>query len=145
MRTSQRRAGSRVARGACIALFGLGLAACGETVDTGTPITPPVPQSPTAGEIPDETNRATATIVDGKLDPETYGGQTGTAFELVITGDGTEHTLAIEELVDDMTIAAEGETAVAFTVEGEPAELEITLDGNPAGTFERQGASGISD
>jgi hypothetical protein len=98
-----------------------------------------------AGEIPEETFSANATIADGKLDPDRFAGQIGTAFELVIVGDGTEHTLAIEELVDDTTVAAEGETSVAFTIEGDPGELDITLDGQPAGTFERQSASGISD
>ena len=62
-----------------------------------------------------------------------------------MTGDGTEHTLAIEELVDGETIAAEGETVISFTIEGEPGTLAITLDGNEAGTFERQSASGIGD
>jgi len=63
----------------------------------------------------------------------------------VITGDGTEHTLAIQELVDDTTIASEGETVVGFTIEGEPGSLEITLDGDVVGMFERQGESGDSD
>ncbi len=128
-----------------VGLFALGLVACGETIDTGTPVTPPVPLSPQAGEVPDEVNSATATIVDGKLDPSSFAGQIGTAFELVVTGDGTEHTLAIDELVDGSTIAADGETTVAFTIEGEPGTLNITLDGNPAGTFERQAASGADD
>jgi len=97
------------------------------------------------GEDPEETNRAAAAIVEGELDPETFGGQIGTAFELVITGDGTEHTLAIQELVDDTTIASEGETVVGFTIEGEPGSLEITLDGDVVGMFERQGESGDSD
>jgi hypothetical protein len=126
-------------------LLGLGLAACGEMPDTGTEVTPPVPLSPQAGEIPDETFAANATIADGQLDPNRFAGQIGTAFELIVAGDGTEHTLAIQELVDDTAIAAEGETTVAFTIEGEPGELEITLDGQPAGTFERQSASGIAD
>lgn len=141
----QYRAGSSMLRGAAIALLALGLVACGDTIDTGTEITPPAPLSPQAGEIPDETHRATATMVDGQLDPQRFGGVIGTAFELAVTGDGAEHTLAIEELVDGETIAPDGETTVAFTIEGEPGELEITLDGNPAGTFERQSASGIGD
>lgn len=145
MGTPQRRAGSLIARGAVIALFGLGLVACGETVDTGRQITPPAPLSPEAGEQPDQTHRASATIVNGKLDPETYGGQIGTAFELAVTGDGKEHALAIQELVDEQTIAPTGVTVVAFTVEGDPGSLQMTLDGNPAGTFERQGASGLSN
>lgn len=138
-------AGEWMKRSAVIVLLGLGLVACGETIDTGTEVTPPPPLSPEAGEVPDEVFSATATIADGKLDPDTFGGTIGTAFELTVSGDGTEHTLAIEELVDGETIAAEGETAVTFTVEGEPGSLEITLDGKPAGTFERQSASGISD
>jgi hypothetical protein len=133
------------ARFMTVGLFALGLVACGETIDTGTPVTPPVPLSPQAGEVPEEINSATATIVDGKLDPSSFAGQIGTAFELVVTGDGTEHTLAIDELVDGSTIAADGETTVAFTIEGEPGTLNITLDGNPAGTFERQAASGADD
>jgi hypothetical protein len=129
-----------------VALLGLTLVACGETadtgVDTGVEVTPPPPLSPQAGEIPEETSRATAAIVDGKLDPSQFGGQSGTAFELAVQGDGTEHTLAIQELVDGETIAPEGETTVAFTITGDPATLEITLDGQQAGTFERQAASG---
>ena len=145
MGTSFWRTGSAAARLLTVGLFALGLVACGETIDTGTPVTPPVPLSPQAGEVPEEINSATATIVDGKLDPGSFGGQIGTAFELVVTGDGTEHTLAIDELVDGSTIAADGATTVAFTIEGEPGTLNITLDGNPAGTFERQAASGADD
>lgn len=146
MATPRRLAGAMLARGATVALFAIGLVACGETVDTGTQVTPPPPLSPQAGEIPDEVFRATATIVEGnQLDPASFGGQIGTAFELAVTGDGEEHTLAIDELVDGETIAPTGETKVSFTIEGEPGELEITLDGVPAGTFERQAASGASD
>jgi hypothetical protein len=134
-----------VMRGVGIVLLGLGLAACGEMPDTGTEVTPPVPLSPIAGEIPEETFQADATIADGQLSPNRFAGQIGNAFELVVTGDGTEHMLAIEQLVVATPIAAQGQTTVAFTVEGEPGELEITLDGQPAGTFERQSASGISD
>lgn len=128
----------------------LGLAACGDlpaaepeaAIDTGTEVRPAV--SPGADELPEETSRATATIVDGQLEPDRFGGPAGTAFELVITGDGEEHTLAIEELVDNFPIAAEGETTVGFTIVGEPGMLPITLDGEPAGEFERQSASGSS-
>lgn len=145
MATPRRQAGNWVKRSAVIALLGFGLVACGDQIDTGTVVTPPPPTSPEAGEAPEETSQATATIVDGKLDPEAFGGVIGTAFELAVTGDGTERTLAIEELVDGETIAAEGQTVVAFTIEGEPGTLEITLDGAMAGTFERQSASGIGD
>jgi hypothetical protein len=113
--------------------------------DTGIEVTPPVPLSPIAGEIPEETFAATATIEDGRLQPDRFAGQVGTAFQLVITGDGAEHTLVIQELVAETSIAAEGDTTISFTVVGEPAELQITLDGEPAGIFERQAASGATD
>jgi hypothetical protein len=128
-----------------IAVITLGLAACGQVPDSGTQITPPVPGSPGAGEIPDETFRATATIANGKLTPDHFAGQIGTAFELAVTGDGKEHTLAIDELVDGRKIAPNGVTNVVFTIEGEPGELDISLDGNSVGTFERQAASGATD
>jgi hypothetical protein len=135
-------------RGAVVALIALGLAACGETaspVDPGTAVTPPVPLSPTAGEIPEETFQATATITDGGLDPDQFAGVSGTAFQLVVQGDGTEHTLEIEELVAATKIAPEGQTTIDFTVVGDPGELDILLDGNSVGTFERQAASGATD
>ena len=129
-------------------LIALGLVACGETaapVDPGEQITPPVPFSPTAGEIPEETVQATATITDGGLDPNQFAGVSGTAFRLVVTGDGAEHTLEIEELVAETPIAPEGETTIDFTVVGDPGTLDILLDGTSVGTFERQGASGATD
>jgi hypothetical protein len=130
---------------AAVGLIALGLAACGQVPDTGTQITPPVPGSPGAGEIPDQTFRAGATIANGKLNPDHFAGQIGTAFELAVTGDGKEHTLAIDELVDGKKIAASGVTKIDFTIEGEPGTLDITLDGNSAGTFERQAAGGATD
>ena len=129
-------------------LIALGLVACGETaapVDPGTQITPPVPFSPTAGEIPEETFQATATITDDGLDPNQFAGVSGTAFRLIVTGDGAEHTLAIEELVAETPIAPEGETTIDFTVVGDPGTLDILLDGTSVGTFERQGTGGITD
>src|SRR5215217_1118734 len=94
------RAAWTFSRGAAIALIALGLVACGETaapIDPGTQITPPVPFSPTAGEIPEETFQATATITDEGLDPDHFAGVTGTAFQLAVQGDGSEHTLEIQE------------------------------------------------
>lgn len=129
-------------------LIALSLAACGETaapVDPGTEITPPVPFSPTAGEIPEETFQATATITDEGLDPDQFAGVTGTAFQLVVEGDGREHTLEIQELVAPTTIAPEGQTTIDFTVVGDPGTLDILLDGNTVGTFERQAPSGATD
>ena len=142
---ARRRIGNTFIRGTAVVLVGLVLAACGDAPDSGTQITPPMPLSPTAGEFPEETFQATATITDGALDPDQFSGQVGTAFQLVITGDGTEHTLEIEELVAETTIAPEGETTIDFTVVGDPGPLDIMLDGERAGTFERQTASGITD
>ena len=142
---SRRREGLVLIRGAAIVLVALGLAACGESVEPGTEITPPVPLSPTSGEIPEDTFQATATITDEGLEPDRFTGQVGTAFQLVIEGNGTEHTLEIEELVAETTIAAEGPTTINFTVVGDSGELDILLDGEVAGTFERQSASGATD
>jgi hypothetical protein len=147
--TMARRGGAWTwSRGAAVALIALGLVACGETaapIDPGTQITPPVPFSPTAGEIPEETFQATATITNGVLDPNQFAGVSGTAFQLVITGDGKEHTLEIQELVAPMSIAPQGATTIDFTVVGDPGELNILLDGKSVGSFERQDASVATD
>ena len=145
MARSRHCTGHEWLRGLAVGVLALALVACGGAAVTGTEITPPAPRSPTAGEIPEETFQAMATITGEGLDPDHFVGQIGTAFQLVVAGDGTEHTLVIAELVAETPIAATGETAIAFTVEGDPGELEITLDGQPAGTFERQSASGIAD
>ena len=104
-----------------------------------------MPLSPTAGEIPEDTFQATATITDEGLDPDRFAAEVGTAFRLVVEGDGTEHTLEIQELVAPTTIAPEGQTTIDFTVVGDSGELDILLDGETVGTFERQGAGGITD
>jgi hypothetical protein len=145
---TRRRGAWTFSRGAAVALIALGLVACGETVtptDPAEEITPPVPFSPIAGEIPEETFQATATITDEGLDPDRFAGVSGTAFQLVVEGDGTEHTLEIEELVAPTEIASEGQTTIDFTVVGDPGELDILLDGESVGTFERQSAGGITD
>jgi hypothetical protein len=134
--------------GAAVALVALVLVACGETAaptDPGEEITPPVPFSPTAGEIPEDTFQATATITDGGLEPDRFAGEVGTAFRLVVVSDGSEHTLEIQELVAPTTIAPEGQTPIDFTITGDSGELDILLDGQPVGTFERQGAGGVVD
>jgi hypothetical protein len=145
---ARRRGAWTFSRGAAIALIALGLVACGETVaptDPAEEITPPVPLSPTAGEIPEDTFQAMATITDEGLDPDRFAGEVGTAFQLVVQGDGSEHTLEIQELVAPTTIAAEGQTTIDFTVVGDSGELDILLDGETVGTFERQSAGGITD
>ena len=126
------------ARGAVVGLLALGLAGCGDMPDEGTVVQPTTEAPAGSGETTDTVHQATASIVDGKLEPATFGDKIGTAFELTVTGDGTEHTLAIDGLVDGETIAADGDTTVGFTIEGEPGALDITLDGEPAGTFEKQ-------
>ncbi|MFT4038488.1 MAG: hypothetical protein QM692_09935 [Thermomicrobiales bacterium] len=126
------------ARGVVVGLLALGLTGCGDMPDEGKVVNPTTEAPAGSGETTDTTHQATAKIVNGKLDPATFGDKIGSAFELTVTGDGKEHTLAIAELVDGETIAAEGTTTVGFTIEGEPGSLEITLDGQPAGTFEKQ-------
>ena len=145
MAKSRRREGLGFIRGAVVVLVALGLTACGESIEPATEITPPVPFTPTAGEIPEDTFQATATITDEGLEPDRFAGQVGTAFRLIVEGDGTEHTLVIEELVAETPIAAEGQTAIDFTVVGDPGVLDILLDGEVAGTFERQSASGATE
>ena len=130
---------------AVVTVSALVLTGCGDLPVTGTEVTPPVPLSPTAGEIPEETFQATAAITADGLDPDRFAGRIGTAFELVIEGDGAEHTLLIEEMVAETTIAAEGSTTVAFTIVGEPGISDIVLDGEVAGQFERQIAGGLTE
>ncbi len=142
---ARRREGFGFIRRAAVVLVALALAACGESVEPGTEITPPVPLSPTSGEIPEDTFQATANITDEGLEPDRFAGQVGTAFQLVVEGDGAEHTLEIEELVAATPIAAEGSTTIDFTIVGDSGELDILLDGEVAGTFERQSASGATD
>src|SRR5215217_5946169 len=96
---ARRRGAWTFSRGATVVVLALGLVACGESaspVDPGTAITPPVPLSPTAGEIPEETFQATATITDEGLDPDRFAGVSGTAFQLAVAGNGKEHTLEIQ-------------------------------------------------
>src|SRR5215210_5386265 len=88
---ARRRGEWTFSRGVAIALIALGLVACGETaapVDPGTQITPPVPFSPTAGEIPEETFQATATITDEGLDPDQFSAvrENGTGGVICVPG-----------------------------------------------------------
>jgi hypothetical protein len=90
---------------------------------------------------------AEGTIVslqDGQLEPNRLEGTPGESFVLIINGDGTEHTIEIEGLVQEERIAAEGQTRVEFTVAEEPGEYPILIDGEEAGIFASQSAGGIS-
>lgn len=100
---------------------------------------------PPAVDAPQEIDVIEVTIEDGQLNPDRISGFVDGQYVLQITGDGTERTLAIENLVTEETIAAEGVTEIDMSISAEPSDLEITLDGEPAGTFEVQSASGISD
>lgn len=123
------------------------------TVDEGVTGEEVVLASPGAGNAANPTPELRAidtegtevSIRDGKLDPERLEGNPGEPFVMTITGDGTEHTLVIENVVDGQAIAAEGQTNVQFTVPEQPGEFAITLDGNEAGTFAAMSASGITD
>jgi hypothetical protein len=143
----RRRLGHSLFTGAAGLALALGLIGCGPgqesapVPETGEEVRPHA--SPESQQRPDLTNQASATIVEGALDPNRFSGEVGSAFQLFITGDGEEHTLEIEELVAATPVAAEGETAVGFTIVGEPGISQITLDGNPAGEFERTSASGV--
>ncbi len=83
-------------------------------------------------------------LEDGRLDPDRLTGTPGDSFVLIVNGDGTEHTIEIEGLVEAETIAPEGQTQVQFTVAEEPGEFPILIDGEEAGVFASQSASGIS-
>ena len=90
---------------------------------------------------------AEGTIVslqDGRLEPDRLEGTPGESFVLIVNGDGTEHTIEIEGLVQEETIAAEGETRVEFTVAEEPGDYPILIDGEEAGIFASQSPGGIS-
>ena len=157
-----RRGGRR--RGlALVVLLSLTLAACGgeEEADDGEnefdaggeptavrsilDASPEALASPSTVDLPQDAGTATVAIRDGALEPDTIEGQIGQPFILTVEGDGAEHTLAIEGLVDEEPIAAEGETLVQFTVEGEAGDKAILLDGEEAGTFRAQAAGGLTD
>jgi hypothetical protein len=93
------------------------LVACGETPDAGIEVAPPVPPSPTAGEIPAQTfmatAMATAAVTPDAFDPNRFIGQIETAFALALAGDGAEHTLVIEGMVAETAILAEGATSMS--------------------------------
>lgn len=91
-----------------------------------------------------EAEGTVVSLQDGQLEPNRLTGTPGDSFVMIINGDGTEHTLEIEGLVDSQTIAAEGQTQVQFTVAEQTGEFPILIDGEEAGLFASQSASGIS-
>jgi len=92
-----------------------------------------------------EAEGVVVSLEDGRLEPDDrLTGTPGDSFVLIVNGDGTEHTLEIEGLVESETIAPEGQTQVQFTVAEEPGEFPILIDGEEAGVFASQSASGIS-
>ncbi|MDQ3412882.1 MAG: hypothetical protein M3509_12280 [Chloroflexota bacterium] len=144
------------------ALIAVSLAACGgedqseadqQSVDEAATETTAFEVDASPGALEDEAsfnapqdiNVIELTIEDGRLNPSEIEAFVDEEYGLVISGDGTEHTLAIEGLVTDQTIAADGETEVALSVAGDLTEREITLDGEPAGTISVQNAAGITD
>jgi len=91
-----------------------------------------------------EAEGTVVSLQNGQLDPDRLEGTPGESFVLIVNGDGTEHTLEIQGLVESQTIAAEGQTRVEFTVAEEPGEYPILIDGEQAGLFASQSAGGIS-
>lgn len=101
------------------------------------------PSNPTPELRAIDTEGTEVAIRDGKLDPERLEGNVGEPFVMTITGDGTAHTLAIDSVVDEQDIAADGQTNVEFTVPEQSGEFQIIIDGAEAGTFVAEGAGGI--
>ena len=147
------------------ALLALSLAACGDQPTADEPAadqaevdaaatenaafdegaSPEAVLDPPAVDAPQDIDVIEVTIEDGQLNPDRLEGFVDDQYVLAITGDGTEHTLSIQDLVAEETIAAEGVTEIDMSISGEPGDREITLDGEPAGTFEVQNASGMTD
>ena len=96
--------------------------------------------------VPQDANSATVTLENGELDPDTIEAQSGRPFILIVEGDGAEHTLAIENLVSEWAIEAEGPTEVTFSItEDVRGDFPITIDGEEVGTFVVQAPGGIVD
>ena len=125
---------------------GVGDARPEETVAAFLADASPAAGTPARGEIPQDANAIAVTVSDGALDPDTIDAQVGLPLVLTVTGDGTAHTLEIEELVAETQVAANGETAIPFTLpEGTTGDHTILLDGEDAGTLRVTGAGGGID
>lgn len=101
------------------------------------------PSNPTPELRAIDTEGTEVAIKDGKLDPERIEANVGDPYVITVTGDGTAHKLSIESVVDDVDIAADGQTDVEFTAPENSGEFAITIDGKDAGIFAAQGAGGI--
>jgi hypothetical protein len=152
-------------RGVALAgLIAVTLAACGGEEQSGEPtvpagvdqastevtqidegLSPEALEDPAGADVPQDVETIAVTIEDGKFNPDRISGFVDSEYVLEVTGDGTEYTLEIPNIVAGKTISADGVTEVDMSISAEPADLEITLNGEPAGTFEVQDPSGISD
>jgi hypothetical protein len=152
-------------RGVALAgLIAVTLAACGDEEQAGEPtvpagvqeastevseidegLSPEALEDPAGADVPQDVETIAVTIEDGKFNPDRISGFVDSEYVLQVTGDGTEHTLEIPNIVAGETIAADGVTEVDMSISAEPSDIEITLDGEPAGTFEVQNATGASD
>jgi hypothetical protein len=112
-------------------------------IDEG--LSPEALEDPAGADVPQDVETIAVTIEDGKFNPDRISGFVDSEYVLQVTGDGTEHTLEIPNIVAGETIAADGVTEVDMSISAEPSDIEITLDGEPAGTFEVQNATGASD
>lgn len=144
---------------AVVLLLALSLAACGEeddgdgnnpgseqneAVEAIQDVGTPVGQAQQGG-LPQDAESTQVTIANGALAPSDIEGQVGVSYVLVVTGDGSPHTLAIDGIVTETPINAQGETEVAFTVpERGTGAVPILLDGEEAGQFTVQGAGGAT-
>lgn len=112
-------------------------------VNKALSVASPQPGSVARGNLPQDGDTETVTIKNGKLDPDNVESQAGLPFVLLVEGDGTEHTLEIEGIVNSQQIAANGSTEVSFAVpQQDTGTARILLDGQEAGTFSVQNVGG---
>lgn len=102
--------------------------------------------TPARGRLPQDLNSDRVAIEDGDLDPDRFEAQVEIPYVLTVEGDGEAHTLAIEDLVTETEIAAEGETQVQVNIPpGSEGDKAILLDGEEAGTLAVLGAGGVPE
>jgi hypothetical protein len=116
-----------------------GIASPGASPVGGSPVA-----TPARSGLTQDLESDRVSIQDGELDPDRVVAQVGIPFVLTVEGDGQPHTLAIEGLVTETQIAAQGETQVQLNVpEGSEGDHPILLDGEEAGTLAVEGAGGV--